>query len=636
MRSLGVPVFEARPRALAGALNEALAFDGPAFIHLPQTVVYPGGDALMDLALTPELVEIQQRSRRFCDEHLLPVELECELEGGLPPEALERVAARRARGAAARGQHAARVGRPGLQLARAGDLAGAARALDERALGRRLASRERARATATTAARALPAARDPGRAALRLRGHRARTPGRTRAGSQTRATRTPGGWRIDGEKWFVTAADVADYLIVVADAEGHGPTAFLVDQGTPGLRETRRPRYMHTFVYEHPEYVLEGCEVADDQVLGGLGQGHELSREWFIEERLMIAARCLGGAERALEIALAYALRARAVRRSAIVDFQGVSFPLASSAVELAAARALDLPGGVGGERGPRSARRCTRRPRRSSSTPRDGGPGRDRCVQVLGGRGYMRENPVRAPLPRPARRPDLGGDVRDPAVVIVERARQARPRHGHRVARVVRPSVERERRVQLTAAAARVIARKGYEAATLRDVADEAGTSTGTLNYYYHGKDELFAATLRAASERFQTDLAGAVAAASSPRDQLVAMARAATPAAPGRSRGARTLDRLLGAGRAGRVAARAEPPIYDRWRSEIASIVREGQAGGSFVRSADPDAFARGYAAVIDGLATHVVLHDGLGPAEMEAACSAYVEAALGTLPV
>ena len=42
----------------------------------------------MDLALTPALVEIQQRSRRFLDEHLLPVELQCELEGGLPPETL--------------------------------------------------------------------------------------------------------------------------------------------------------------------------------------------------------------------------------------------------------------------------------------------------------------------------------------------------------------------------------------------------------------------------------------------------------------------------------------------------------------------------------------------------------------------
>ena len=56
----------------------------------------------------------------------------------------------------------------------------------------------------------------------------------------------------------------------------------------------------------------------------------------------------------------------------------------------------------------------------------------------------------------------------------------------------------------------------------------------------------------------------------------------------------------------------------------------MREGQAAGAFAPAADPDAFARGYAAVIDGLATHVVLHAGFGPAEMEAACRAYVDGA------
>jgi AcrR family transcriptional regulator len=194
-----------------------------------------------------------------------------------------------------------------------------------------------------------------------------------------------------------------------------------------------------------------------------------------------------------------------------------------------------------------------------------------------------------------------------------------------------VRPSVEGERRVQLTSAAARVIARKGYEAATLRDVADEAGTSTGTLNYYYHGKDDLFAATLRAASERFQSDLGAAVAAARSPRDKLVAMARAATPATPeDREAHALWIDFWAQAAR-DESLRQLNQRIYDRWRAEIAAIVREGQAAGAFAPAADPEAFARGYAAVIDGLATHVVLHGGFGPAEMDAVCRAYVDAAL-----
>lgn len=192
---------------------------------------------------------------------------------------------------------------------------------------------------------------------------------------------------------------------------------------------------------------------------------------------------------------------------------------------------------------------------------------------------------------------------------------------------------MERERRVQLTGAAARVIARKGYEAATLRDVADEAGTSTGTLNYYFHGKDELFAATLRAASERFQAELAAAVAGASSPRDKLVAMARAATPStAAGREGHAVWIDFWAQAAR-DEALRELNERIYDRWRAEIAGIVREGQSAGAFAAPADPEAFARGYAAVIDGLATHVVLHEGFGPSEMETACRAYVDAALGS---
>ena len=175
------------------------------------------------------------------------------------------------------------------------------------------------------------------------------------------------------------------------------------------------------------------------------------------------------------------------------------------------------------------------------------------------------------------------------------------------------------------------MIARKGYVAATVRDVAREAGTSTGTLHYYYEGKDDLFAATLRSASEGFQAELSAAVAAADSPRDKLAAMALAATPSTPARRQGhAVWID--FGAGRARRVAARAQPahlrPLAQRDRCDRPG----GAAGGPFAGAGvDPEAFARGYAAVIDGLATHVVLHDGFGPAEMEAACRAYVDAAL-----
>ncbi len=347
----------------------------------------------MDLALSPALVEIQERSRRFLDEHLLPVELQCELEGGLPPETLARIG----EGVIDARLHAVNMPREwGGQ-----GYTWLEQVICQEQLGR---STNALWDVVWRPANVLRHCNDEQRERYLLPEIQGRrryayavtepTAGSDASTLQTRAVRTAGGWRIDGEKWFVTAADVADYLIVVADAEGHGPTAFLIDQGTPGLRETRRPRYMHTFVYEHPEYVLEGCEVADAQVLGGLGKGHELSREWFIEERLMIAARCLGGAQRALEVALEYACEREQFGRR-IVDFQGVSFPLASSAVELAASRALVYQVAWEASRGldPKSLHAKASAIKLHASEM--AGRVADRALQVLGGRGYMRENPV-------------------------------------------------------------------------------------------------------------------------------------------------------------------------------------------------------------------------------------------------
>ncbi|HEY1480864.1 MAG TPA: acyl-CoA dehydrogenase family protein [Gaiellales bacterium] len=347
----------------------------------------------MDLALTPELLEIQQRSRRFCDEHLLPVELQCELENGLPGDVLQRI-------------HDAvidaRLHAVNMPVEWGGQgLSWLAQVISQEQLGR---STNALWDVVWRPANVLRHCNDEQRARYlipEIAGDRRYAYAVTEPGAgsdastlQTRATRIAGGWRIDGEKWFVTAADVADYLIVVADAEGHGPTAFLVDQGTPGLRETRRPRYMHTFVYEHPEYVLEGCEVADAQVLGGLGHGHALSREWFVEERLMIAARCLGGAQRVLEVALEYAGE-RVQFGQRIADFQGVSFPLASSAVELAAARSFVYQVAWDASRGldPKTLHAKASAIKLYASEM--AGRVVDRALQVLGGRGYMRENPV-------------------------------------------------------------------------------------------------------------------------------------------------------------------------------------------------------------------------------------------------
>jgi acyl-CoA dehydrogenase len=212
-------------------------------------------------------------------------------------------------------------------------------------------------------------------------------------GIRTVARRTGAGWVIDGEKWFVTVGNVADFLITLAMAEGR-PTLFLIDKDTPGVRVKRVPRYMHTFVYEHPEFVFEGVEVRDDQVLGGMGQGHELTRDWFVEERLMIGARTIGAAERALELAVNWA-SGRVQFGSPIAGYQLIQGMLADCAVDIATNRALVHQVAWEADRGIDRKTLHGKAALVKLAASEAAGRVIDRCVQIFGGRGYMRDYPV-------------------------------------------------------------------------------------------------------------------------------------------------------------------------------------------------------------------------------------------------
>jgi butyryl-CoA dehydrogenase len=203
-----------------------------------------------------------------------------------------------------------------------------------------------------------------------------------------------GGHRLDGEKWFVTVGDVADYLIVLAMVlPERAPTLFLVDKDTPGVEVLRTPRYMHTFVYEHPEFALRGVEVGPGAVLGGVGNGYELTRDWFVEERLMIAARATGAAERALRTAVGWAAE-RKQFGEAIIGFQLVQAMVADSVVDITTNRALVHQVAWEADQGLDRKQLHAKAAVVKLSAAEAAGRVIDRSLQILGGRGYMRENP--------------------------------------------------------------------------------------------------------------------------------------------------------------------------------------------------------------------------------------------------
>jgi acyl-CoA dehydrogenase len=211
------------------------------------------------------------------------------------------------------------------------------------------------------------------------------------SGITTRAVRRDGGWVIDGEKWFVTYGDVAAVYIVVAQTES-GLTLFLVDRSCEGIEVVDDPPFTHSYPHGHPTIRFTDVVVGDDAVVGGVGAGDELQRAWFTEERIGIAARGVGAMWRLLEEAVSWAL-AREQGGTRIMDYQGVSFPLADSAADAAAGRALTLEVARLADEGAdpkivhakasmaklfvsEAAYRCA-----------------DRAVQVFGGRGYLRTN---------------------------------------------------------------------------------------------------------------------------------------------------------------------------------------------------------------------------------------------------
>jgi acyl-CoA dehydrogenase len=215
------------------------------------------------------------------------------------------------------------------------------------------------------------------------------------SGILTTATPGDGRYRISGEKWFVTVGDAADFLIVLANVlPEKAPTLFLVDKDLPGVSIKRVPRYTHTFVYEHPEFSFDDVRVDAGAVLGGIGQGYELTRDWFTEERLMIGARTIGAAERALSLATEWASQ-REQGGEPLISRQLIQGMLADSACDIATNRALTHQVAwefdQGGDRKTLHAKAAMVKLAASEASNRVA----DRAVQIFGGRGYIRDYPV-------------------------------------------------------------------------------------------------------------------------------------------------------------------------------------------------------------------------------------------------
>ena len=151
---------------------------------------------------------------------------------------------------------------------------------------------------------------------------------------------------------------------------------------------------MHDYIFDHAELVLEDVEVPGSNVLGEVGQGLDLTKDWFVEARLQIAAHCIGAATRAAEIADAYATE-RVQFGQPIRDFQAIEFMIADMAVDIMAAKSMLYR--VAWEIDAALDRKAVHARARAVKLLSSEMAGRvvDKALQILGGRGYMRESAV-------------------------------------------------------------------------------------------------------------------------------------------------------------------------------------------------------------------------------------------------
>ena len=166
-----------------------------------------------------------------------------------------------------------------------------------------------------------------------------------------RARRDGDGWVIQGNKYWCTFADGADYLIVIARTseppEGRkhkGLSAFMIPKPRgdlpPGVQGAPIPKIGY-FGWKTWELAFDNCRLPADALLGEEGEGFYLATQGLEKARAHTAARAIGLARGALEDALHYA-QEREQFGTPIAYFQSIRFKLAQMATDIEAARQLN------------------------------------------------------------------------------------------------------------------------------------------------------------------------------------------------------------------------------------------------------------------------------------------------------
>ncbi len=210
----------------------------------------------------------------------------------------------------------------------------------------------------------------------------------------TQAKRQGSEYRLNGTKLWVTQADSADLLLVMARTSGEGNrgiSTFILEKGMPGLKMGKKEEKMGLNSSHTMEVILDDVKVPETHRIGNEGDGFKIAMSALDSGRITIAATALGVAKGALDVALAHS-KQREQFGKPIAEFQGVSFMLADMQTHIDAAELLiQKAAWLKDNQKPFSLQASEAKVFATDMTMKV----TTDAVQILGGSGYTREFPV-------------------------------------------------------------------------------------------------------------------------------------------------------------------------------------------------------------------------------------------------
>ena len=212
---------------------------------------------------------------------------------------------------------------------------------------------------------------------------------------QTTATRKGDSWIIDGHKWFITGAGIAQTFIVIArtsDDPRRGLTAFLFDRDDPGWELVRRVGIMGPEEHGgHCELRFDGLEIPDENRVMEIGEGLKFAQIRLGIARLTHCMRWLGLAKRALEVATDY-VSEREAFGTKLSDRESVQWLLGEAAMEIQVGRLLTMHAAWKLEQGDFARKEVSMAKVAVADTLHKAA---DTAIQLCGARGYSKDTPL-------------------------------------------------------------------------------------------------------------------------------------------------------------------------------------------------------------------------------------------------